>query len=493
VSGNPSQTLLADLEVVLRNSQHLSGLIDDVLDLSQIEAGQMALSKERVALADIIESAVIAVRPLYASKALTLQTDIAADLPPIFCDRMRIREVVLNLLSNAGRFTEEGGVLVRAWREDAAGSTVVVSIQDTGPGIAERDKKRLFRPFQQLDNTLRRRYGGTGLGLSISKNFVELHGGKMWMESELGHGTTFFFTLPVEPPLRLDGDDVRRWFSPYETYDERQHVLHLPAMAEVSPRLIVVEAGQVMRHLLTRHLTDVEIVPCTTWEQAMAEVSHTPAQAILVNGTDVSTALSHVHSSSAPPYNVPVLVCNVPGVDQIVGDLRINGYLVKPVAREELLSALDGLNRKVETVLVVEDDPDAQRLFWRILASAGRKYRMLRAYDGQQALALLEDKQPDVILLDLTMPHTDGFQFLEVRAQAPALRDIPVFIISARDPLGHPIVSRTLAVTRTDGLSVHELLACIKAFGAIVSVGHRRAAVGAPKPPAMSPGEMACE
>lgn len=486
-SGGPSQTLLADLDVVLRNSQHLSGLIDDVLDLSQIEAGQMALSKERASLAEIIDAAVIAVRPLYDSKALYLETDVATDLPPVFCDRMRIREVVLNLLSNAGRFTEEGGVRVRAWQKDGAQPTVVVSVQDTGPGIPKGERERLFRPFQQLDNTLRRRYGGTGLGLSISKNFVELHDGAMWVESTPGQGTTFFFSLPVEPAIRLDGDDARRWFSPYAAYDDHNHVQRLPTSANVHPRMVIVEEGRATQQLLTRHLDAVEAVRYPTWEQALEDIAHTPAQAILVNEADVSSALNRLSASPPPPYDLPVLICNVPATNQMAGDYHVNGYLVKPVSRKKLLRALDGVDREVETVLVVDDEPDTHRLLWRMLESAGRGYRMLRAYDGQQALAFLADERPDVILLDLTMPDMDGFQFLATRDSDPALRDIPVFIISARDPLGHPIVSQSLAITRTRGLSIRELLECIKAFSAIMAMGPTRtAAVGDPARPVMS-------
>ncbi len=185
--GLPS-ALLADLSIIFRNSQHLAGLIDDVLDLSQIEAGRMALSRERVALPEIIDAATVAVRPLYTSKGLCLATEVAPDLPLIFCDRTRIREVLLNLLSNAGRFTERGGVRICAWRE---GSEVAVSVADTGPGIASQDRERLFQPFQQLNGSQRRLHQGSGLGLSISKAFVELHGGRMWLDSELGSGTVF--------------------------------------------------------------------------------------------------------------------------------------------------------------------------------------------------------------------------------------------------------------------------------------------------------------
>ena len=196
--GRVSTALRADLAVIHRNSQHLAALIDDVLDLSQIEAGRMALTKERVALGEIIAAATEAIRPLYQTKGLYLRTEAPEGLV-VSCDRTRVREVLLNLLSNAGRFTEQGGVTVQA---RVMGQEVVVSVSDTGPGIAPEDQARLFQPFQQADGSIRRRFGGSGLGLSISKHFVELHDGRMWLESGVGSGTTIFFTLPFEPRRR---------------------------------------------------------------------------------------------------------------------------------------------------------------------------------------------------------------------------------------------------------------------------------------------------
>jgi CheY-like chemotaxis protein/anti-sigma regulatory factor (Ser/Thr protein kinase) len=455
---------LADLTVVLRNSQHLSSLIDDVLDLSQIEAGQMALTKERVSLAEIVEAAAIAVRPLFASKGLALQTAIPEDLPLVFCDRTRIREVVLNLLSNAGRFTEQGGVQVRASQE---GNEVVVSVADTGPGIAEEDKDRLFQPFQQLDGTIRRRYGGTGLGLSISKSFVELHHGKMWVESEPGRGTTVFFRLPIDPPAPLDSGALR-WFNPYQPYQERHRPFRLRP-APVRPRLVVMEGGNSMQRLLGRYLAGAEITPVANLEQALLELSQVPAQALLINDVRVGETLQQVNQSTALPYGLPALICSIPGMEQAAGTLGVSDYLLKPISRDVLLGALDRLQREVKTVLIVDDEPDAVRLFQRMLVSAGRGYRVLRAFDGRQALEILRREQVDVILLDLIMPAMDGFQFLAAQSQEPALRDVPVILISARDPMGHPIVSNALAVTCRGGLSIQQLLACIEAVSTILS------------------------
>jgi signal transduction histidine kinase/CheY-like chemotaxis protein len=456
--------LLADLEVVLRNSQHLSNLIDDVLDLSQLEAGQMALTKERVALSELVEAVTIAVRPLFESKGLYLETEMSDDLPLIFCDRTRIREVLLNLLSNAGRFTEKGGVRLWAWRE---GRHVTVSVQDTGPGIPDKDRARLFRPFQQADGSVRRRYGGTGLGLSISKSFVELHGGRMWLESAVSAGTAFFFTLPIDPLAPLE-DSPTRWITPGWEFLQRTCPVRMPSPM-VRPRLGVVEEGNALQRLLGRYLTDVEIAPLSDLETARAELSRVPTQALLINAAHLGDVPHWLEEANGLPRDVPLLVCTIPGIEQAVNGLGVADYLVKPISQQALLEALERLEHEVKTVLVVDDEPDTLRLFRRMLVAADRGYRVVRAASGQQALDVLRQEAVDVILLDLVMPEMDGFQLLALKDQDENLRDIPVILISAQDPMGQPIVSNVLAVTRKQGLSTRELIAGIQALGTILS------------------------
>jgi len=456
--------LLADLAVIVHNSQHLSSLVDDVLDLSQIEAGQMALTRERVTLHEIIEAATIAVRPLFASKRLYLETDVPEE-STVFCDRTRIREVVINLLSNAGRFAEQGGVRLRAWRE---GNDFVISVADTGPGISPDDQDKLFQPFRQLDGSLRRRYGGTGLGLCISKSFVELHGGKMWVESAKGSGATFFFRLPIDPPAPLDSG-VSRWFSPYRYYEERVR-RSLAPVSVVRPRFVVLEHGNTLQRLLSRYLDGVQIVPATSFDEAIQELSRVPAQALLANSLSASETFLGLKRSMALPYGTPAIICSLPGLAGAASALGIFDYLVKPVSRDTLLATLDRLPLPRKTVLIVDDEPEAVQLFWRMLASADRGYRVLTASDGRQAMHTLCEEHPDVVLLDLVMPGMDGFRLLEERNQDPALRDIPVVVLSARDPAGQPIVSDSLTITRGGGLSVPQLLACIEAVSRILGI-----------------------
>ncbi|MDF1514466.1 MAG: hybrid sensor histidine kinase/response regulator [Anaerolineae bacterium] len=456
--------LLADLTVIHRNSQHLSNLVDDVLDLSQIEVGQMSLTREYCALPEIIEAAVIAVQPLFESKALYLTQFLTDDLPLIFCDRLRIREVILNLLSNAGRFTETGGVEIHAYVED---KEVTVSVHDTGLGIADDDKGKVFSPFQQLDSSIRRQYGGTGLGLNISKAFVELHEGRMWFDSQLGQGTTFFFTLPVNPPATQTSLPTC-WINPEWEYHQRTRQSLAPKPV-VLPRYVILDQEEVIVRLLTRYLGEVEVVPTSSIDEAVEELAKVPSQALIVNATVVGRMLDQLSTYGALPYNTPAIICSVPGMLKTIDSLGVSNYLVKPIARNNLLATIEKLCPEAKSVLIIDDEPDARRLFWRMLNSSGYGYRVLTAGDGQQGLEIIRDEHPDIVLLDLIMPVMDGFQVLEQLAKDPDLLDIPVITISARDPAGQLIVSHVLAATQGGGISIPQLLTSINLLSQTLS------------------------
>ena len=181
--------------------------------------------------------------------------------------------------------------------------------------------------------------------------------------------------------------------------------------------------------------------------------------------------MAWLNQPGALPNGTPAIVCSVPGMPEAASALGVEDYLVKPISRDMLLGALGRLELGGRTLLVVDDEPDAMRLFQRMLTSATSGYRVLRAGNGREALNILRSQRVDAILLDLVMPGMDGFGLLEVRAQDPALRKIPVLVLSAQDPAGQPIVTSALTVTKSGGLSTVQLLACIEAITRILSAG----------------------
>jgi signal transduction histidine kinase/CheY-like chemotaxis protein len=473
--------LLADIAAIQRNSQHLAKLVNDVLDLSQVDAQRMTLNKEWISIAEIIQEGASTVRAFFESKHLYLEIRCSPELPDVFCDSTRIRQVIINLLSNAGRFTEQGGVLIKAWCEQ---EKVVVSVTDTGLGIAPEDQVHLFEPFQQLESSLRRQHDGSGLGLSISKRFVEMHGGKMWLQSPVpevgGIGTTFYFSLPLQTPLGMTaagGEDARRWFNPYEAYDARTRRSKAPAPTFV-PRFVILESGNALGQLFQRFTNEVEAVSVPDIEEALQVLGQSPAQALVVNAPSIDALPKEVLASL--PYEVPTLLCWVPGEDEVSRRLGVVCYLIKPVTRQMLLTALENLGTKVTYVLLVDDNPEVLQLFARMLSSTRQRYRILQATSGVQALNLLRARKPDVMLLDMVMPGMDGLEVLRQKSQDPAICDIPAIIVSSQDPGNGAMVSDTLSVVCSGGFPIADLLTCIQTVSGILSPS---AKVAHPTPP----------
>jgi CheY-like chemotaxis protein len=242
----------------------------------------------------------------------------------------------------------------------------------------------------------------------------------------------------------------------------------LAPKAIVRPSFVVCEAGNSLRHLLNRYLHDVDIVPVSNLAEALQEISREHYQTILINDVSITKALQRLKSVVLPSGTL-ALVCSIPGTGEAASALGASDYLVKPVSQETLLAALDRLDLGGRTVLIVDDEPEALRLFRRMLASSGRGYRLLGATDGQQAVNILRERRPDVVLLDLVMPNMDGFRLLEVKNQDSELSGIPVIVISARDSGGQPIISSSMAITCRDGLSAYRLLSCIDIISTVFS------------------------
>jgi signal transduction histidine kinase len=191
------------LERLQANGKHLLNLINDVLDLSKIEAGQLNLDLGDYSLNDVVHTVVTAVEPLATGKSLALTAVVGKDLPVGHGDGLRLAQVLLNLVGNAIKFTDRGQVAITA---SVADGLFTVAVSDTGPGIAVSDQEKLFKDFQQADNTITKQKGGTGLGLAISKRIIEMHGGRIWVDSEVGKGSTFSFTAPIQAQRQVAGN-----------------------------------------------------------------------------------------------------------------------------------------------------------------------------------------------------------------------------------------------------------------------------------------------
>ncbi|MGC3965279.1 MAG: response regulator [Rhodocyclaceae bacterium] len=427
---------------------HLLSLIDDILDLSKIEAGHMSIEPAVVDLRALLSNSLTIVRERAANNRVMLRADVDAQVGNAVLDERRVKQVVYNLLSNAVKFTREGGSVSLQARlcnaseidtraapgyralplpEPVRERYIEIAVEDTGIGIAQDALNELFEPFVQLDSDLSRRYAGTGLGLSLVLRLARLHGGTVAVRSEPGRGSRFIVWLPV-----MDADEASRVIAP-------------PAMrkAQGGKNVLVIEdnarAADLIRHQLEG--AGFEVTVAVTAEDALALARATPPALItldiLLPGIDGWELLSQL---KADPVlgGVPVVIVSVAADQQRGVSLGAAGILQKPIGRTELLDTLEslglGLTDDAEggrRVLVVDDDPKAVEVLALQLEEEGR-YEVLRAYGGQEGLAAARQEEPDLIILDLMMPGTNGFEVVEGLKAEQRTRHIPVLIMTAK-------------------------------------------------------------
>jgi len=436
--------------------------VNDVLDLTQLEAGRLALHRERVDLRDIIENCVAVVRPLLDKKRLTLEIEIADHLPEPYCDRVRIQQVLLNLVSNAARYTDVGGITVEAALED---EQIVVRVADTGAGIGPEDARRIFEPFYQAaGGHLQDGRGGSGLGLSISRQFVELHGGRMWFDSKLGRGSSFFFSLPVSPPITLTG---RPGHQIREDWVWREGAFKGAREATVSKllkkRVIVCDPTGVLCRQFARYCDEVEFVATSTLAQAMEDALQCTACAVIVNTEGADDPWSLMETARRELPDTPIIACCVAPQAQRAVTAGALGHLIKPVTRAALQEAIAAVGRPVKRVLLVDDDADARHLFSRMLLLCDDNLDLVLAANGAEALHALRANPPDLMLLDLVMPDMDGWEVLRAMGGDGLRAAVPTYLVSAQDPRDQPPASRFFAAAIGDGLPLNKLLhACLE-------------------------------
>jgi signal transduction histidine kinase/CheY-like chemotaxis protein len=448
-----SPILRGDVDQIYRSSRHLSALIDDILDLSALEAQQLGLTLQEGSIAGVVQEAADVVRDLYRAKRLYLNLDVPPDLPRLRMDITRIRQVLLNLLSNAIRFTREGGVTIEA---SLVGSDIQISVIDTGIGIAAADMNRVFEEFGQVDGALNRVQEGTGLGVPLSKRLIELHGGRLWLESKPGSGTTFYFAIPVtsdswRPPANIDSSQLNA----------------RPQAHTTSGRdaLVVVEPDPLLLRTIRRHMSGYDVIEIKNGDEIAKVIEDYQPVALLMDSQDVAGKVEEPAWALAAPATMPIITVSIPGSVKSARALGVPNYLIKPVSREQLLDAIDELGRTIQTILIVDDDPRLVELLSRMLQSGGLDYRLLKAHSGSEALDLMRQHKPDLVLLDMVMPALGGIDVLHTMKQDTALVGIPVIIISAQPPEdAGPDIGLFLHVTRPAKTSITEVLGCLKAL-----------------------------
>jgi len=427
--GNVNERQEEYLNDILSSGQHLLSLINDILDLSKVEAGKMELELGMFDLRQVLEGSLVMVKERALAHGLTLSLDMVDDLSVITGDERKLKQILFNLLSNAVKFTpDKGKIGIVAQRMNGA---VQIAVWDTGVGIAPEDQQRIFEEFQQVGHGLAGKTEGTGLGLALTKRFVELHGGTLWVESTPGSGSTFTFTLPFpgvgEPPVLALGEDT--------TPEQRSET------GAMSPLVLVIEDDPRAADLLRIYLTEAgySVTIARDGEEGLAKVKQLSPDAVILDvllpRVDGWAFLTHVKADPTT-RDVPVIIVSI--IDQKGKGFALGAadYLVKPIQKGELLRTLGtfSLTSKVRTapvsILVIDDDPKAVELVATALEPEG--FHILRAYNGETGVAMAETERSDLIMLDVLMPGMNGFEVLDRLAQSPVTRGLPIIVFTVK-------------------------------------------------------------
>ncbi|MBN1217773.1 MAG: GAF domain-containing protein [Anaerolineae bacterium] len=426
IDGPLTELQKADLTSIHNSGQHLLGLINNMLDVAKIEAGKMELNLEEVEIDPIIKSVMSTARALVKDKPVELIQEVPEDLGTVWADPTRIRQVILNLVSNACKFTEEGTVILRAYTDD---DKLTISVSDTGIGIPQNNLETIFEEFTQVDASTTRKVGGTGLGLPISRHFVEMHKGQIWVESMLGKGSTFSFFIPLRPPEE----------------DEKASAASASKDNGAEPSgqgkvIVAIDDDPNVVNLYQRFLEKqgYAVIGIQDSNDVIPTVKeHNPSAILLDVLMPDKDGWGVLRELKGNPFtkSIPVVICSIISDKNRGFSLGAADYLTKPIVEDELVDALRHLDRQNKSqvkVLVIDDEADDVLLIRRIL-EAQPNYTILEASNGKEGLALVESQNPDLIILDLTMPEMDGFTVVEKLKHNEVTRAIPIIIVSAKE------------------------------------------------------------
>jgi CheY-like chemotaxis protein/two-component sensor histidine kinase len=409
---------------IKNGSAHLLRLINDILDLSKIEAGQIELHCEDFAVKDALPEVLSTIRPLAMAKNIQIQEQLQTDRS-IHADRVRFKQILYNLLSNAVKFTPKDGRIDVACSEN--GDFICLSVTDTGVGIKAEDQAIVFDEFRQVGEQPGRSHEGTGLGLAITKRLVEQQGGRVSLESELGKGSRFTITLPAGSTL------------PEPTIETAPITTSFKAGGKRKPLVLVVDDELPARELLASYLEpEYRVALAASGAEALEQAKELQPDAITLdvmmpkgNGFETLVALKKTPETA----DIPIIILSIVDQKQVGFALGAADYIVKPIRKPVLLEAMrkhvpppEGTDHA--PVLLVDDDRGTLELLEETLQSAGYETQSVR--DGAGALEVLSSKPVSTVLLDLLMPQMNGFQVIRHIRENPHLKELPILVMTAK-------------------------------------------------------------
>lgn len=416
------EAMLKDLNKIHSAGRHLLGLINDILDLSKIEAGRMELFPEAFPVEAAVRDVAGAVEPLVAKNSNELRVEIEPDIGEMYTDLTKTRQILFNLLSNAAKFTANGKITLRVERDNTAVDAVRFTVTDTGNGIPKERLGQLFQPFTQLHNPRRVNQAGTGLGLAITKRFCEMMGGSITVQTAVGAGSTFSVLLPRS--IRRD-----------EEHPENAAATSVPGGKSI---VLVIDDDPAARELMRRYLAREDVTPvlASGGEEGLRLARQLRPQLITLDvvmpGMDGWSVLQAL-KSDPELSGIPVIMTTIVAEQGLGYALGAADYLLKPIAKDKLHEVLRRHDcfAAGRRVLLVEDDADSRSLLSAVLGKQG--CQVTAVADGLQALHTMSASRPDVILLDLLMPNMDGFAFIAELQTRDDWRTIPVVVVTAKD------------------------------------------------------------
>ena len=448
-----------DLSTIYNSGLHLLNLINDILDQAKIAAGKMDLQVDYFEMKSVIDGVRSIGIGLVKDKPIDIYLDIAPGLGNAYGDEFRTRQVLLNLVSNAAKFTREGSITIRSYpvQDEETGRLMIrTDVIDTGIGIEEKDIPLLFEAFRQVDSSLTRTVGGTGLGLPIAKSLIEMQGGKMLVTSEVGVGSTFSILMPTEPPEEeAEGkkkkptgelpeleplnsptngkEDTGIFGKTNETTEApaaRMHVQH------VKRQILLIEDNPDMvdqfRRTLQREGFDIFNASIPLEAEAMASGLHPTLIIMDVNFSDgAGWEILERLKRREDTIDIPVIVVSLSQEEERAMELGVHKFIRRPFMPDELVKAVLDAEResRVERILIIDDQPESVRLLQQMLDEQG-KFRVFSATNGMEGIAMVARRRPNLIILDLRMPEMDGFQVIRELKNNPETATIPIIVVT---------------------------------------------------------------